>query len=305
MKETKDRNDSKLITGLLSLFSAASLAAGGYFIINGQNSEIKEVPSPEQLYTEDSPDDFNGDKIDLSNKSKGNDDNGEYTGITDPMLLSGQLYGWSNTWLPLADTPQGLPQSVEDAWQCDKTDFTNGEVSWEDASRLQGSAVFIPDLCVAVPYMETSKKPIYDAQGNEVKDSDGNTKYQLELPQAPLGTHYENYEKVGSDKGSAIIAQHVNRANGNWAGFALLRFVSKGTPIVVRDIDGNLYHYEVASTSLVNGVDMPNNTEVFRRDGEHRLNLITCSGAVLNGDFSKNFIVTAKLVDKDNIDRKK
>lgn len=56
---------------------------------------------------------------------------------------------------------------------------------------------------------------------------------------------------------------------------------------------------------MVNGVDMPNNTEVFRRDGEHRLNLITCSGEVLNGDFSKNFIVSSKLVDKDNIDRKK
>lgn len=133
----------------------------------------------------------------------------------------------------------------------------------------------------------------------------------LVLPDSPLSTWYENSVPIGGETdedgnrtGNSIVASHVNHIDGQeLAPFSRLNQVESGTPLSVRDHDGTVYEYEVVEMSLYERSAIPE--EYFRKDGEHQLHLVTCSGEIIeNNDandlayFEYNLVVTAELVEQ-------
>jgi hypothetical protein len=105
---------------------------------------------------------------------------------------------------------------------------------------------------------------------------------------------YEHGAAPGSDKGSAVLAGHVDsRRQGRGAMFAL-RNVEVGEPIRVRLADGTIVGYRVVAHELVAKAALPV-TELFSRAGPPRLTLITCGGDYDRGSggYQDNVVVTA------------
>jgi len=187
-----------------------------------------------------------------------------------------------------------IPSGVKDSWQCqDASGLKDGQLTWSQASRLSGSAIFIPDLCLAVPTVEA---PLGIA-------SDGSK--QLQLAPTPWATHYDQTPQPGSGAGNSIFASHVNYRSSAWGPFRLLREIDSGTPIVARNADGSYHVYTETDTREYDRAEVPNLDGMFRTDGPETLTLITCDTDDDGDDghfgqwsyFTNNLVVTASAVD--------
>lgn len=185
---------------------------------------------------------------------------------------------------------EDIPAGVQQAWECsDASSLKDGQLTWSQASRLSGPAIFIPSLCVAVPTVEA---PLDEA-----------TK-QLQLAPAPWAAHYDQTPHPGAGSGNAIFASHVNYGRNAWGPFRLLRTIEGGAPIVARNADGSYHVYAEVDTKEYDQDQTPNVEGMFRNDGPETLTLITCEASDDEKGtlgrwrrFDDNLVVTAASVD--------
>ena len=97
----------------------------------------------------------------------------------------------------------------------------------------------------------------------------------------------------GGTAGSAVIAGHVDSATQGLGVLAVLPQLVAGEPVVVRGPDGRAATYRVAARREYGKQDLPR--EVFRRDGDPQLVLITCGGVFdpVAGSYESNIVVYA------------
>lgn len=100
----------------------------------------------------------------------------------------------------------------------------------------------------------------------------------------------------GADAGSAVIAAHVASDQGA-APMAVLLDAAPGFTIEVTTRSGAVLQYRVDTVEQLGKERLPVD-ELFARDGQHRLRLITCAGAwdPVAGAFEDNVVATATLI---------
>ncbi len=98
----------------------------------------------------------------------------------------------------------------------------------------------------------------------------------MELPPAASTGWFEPGARVGADRGSAVIAGHVDQRRRPGA-FIRLRDVRVGQSIEVVDDRGTTHRFTVTERFQVEKELLPMG-ELFRRDGPPTLTLITCGG---------------------------
>ncbi|MGC5583496.1 sortase domain-containing protein [Ornithinimicrobium sp. W1665] len=121
---------------------------------------------------------------------------------------------------------------------------------------------------------------------------------QMRIPEdADRAGWYRFGPAPGSDQGSAVISGHVDDRSGPGA-FLALTDVSEGDEVVVEAADGSSTAYTVVSLRTVAKPELAVQ-EVFRRDGEPVLQLITCTGpwSPDTRRYTDNLVITAVPVD--------
>lgn len=126
----------------------------------------------------------------------------------------------------------------------------------------------------------------------------------LVLPDAPQGTWYEQTAEVGAEQGNSILAGHVNHSDTlDFSPWAQLHESERGMLIGVRDAEGDIFVYETTDMEIYSRQTLPD--EYFRKDGDHRLHLVTCSGEVMEDPeslggrhFEHNLVVSGELVEE-------
>lgn len=80
------------------------------------------------------------------------------------------------------------------------------------------------------------------------------------------------------DAGSAVLDGHVDFANYGAAVFWNLHLLAPGDTVQVVSTAGQTLTFTVTEVSTFDATDNSNIDEIFRRDDQPRLNLITCTG---------------------------
>ena len=100
---------------------------------------------------------------------------------------------------------------------------------------------------------------------------------EMEIPRSPGVVGWYRYGSAPGAPGSAVLAAHVA-----WGGrpgvFAELRLVSVGAVVEVEFSDGATRRFRVEALASYDKQGLPVQ-EVFRREGDPVLTLITCGGA--------------------------
>lgn len=126
---------------------------------------------------------------------------------------------------------------------------------------------------------------------------DGNGDMELP-PDAARAGWYRFGPTPGADAGATVIAAHSGSQATPRGPLRHLGDLSPGESIDITRADGTTLRYVVESAHLApkTTIDL---TEHFRREGEHRLVLITCAGtwAEDQRSYSDNAVVTAMLVE--------
>ena len=114
-----------------------------------------------------------------------------------------------------------------------------------------------------------------------------------------------NYSHVGwyrfgtlpGEKGSAVLAGHVNNGLSMPAVFARLDELEQGDDIYVTDGSGDELHFKVSQRAIYNFAE--NVPEVFNQDDDRYLKLITCTGTWQEElrTHDSRLVVTAVLAD--------
>lgn len=190
-----------------------------------------------------------------------------------------------------AGSPVPSASAMESAWACDdaSADARLGQLSWNQAQRVSGAAVFIPSVCMVTPLVGTSTV------------SEDNT-VQLQLPVPPLAAYYTASAPLGAPTGNSYIASHVNyyTATGalEWAPFKQVEAVTIGAPVLVRDAGENYYLYRASEQLVMKQTDALTDAsmqeKLFRTDGAPTLSLVTCVRTA-NG-WDSNRVLFAELV---------
>ena len=175
---------------------------------------------------------------------------------------------------------------------CDEYEKPDIEMHADQVDRLgeapidasyDGAGICIPELNIFSPLIAT------DTNGVE-----------LILPEPPSTTWYERTVPVGSDEGRSLLASHVNFGHGSAAPFSQLHKIEKGTPIIVRDFEGEDHAYRATEITVYDQQALPD--ELFSSEGDHELVLVTCSGpTVERGDeayFLYNLVVIAEPIEE-------
>lgn len=115
----------------------------------------------------------------------------------------------------------------------------------------------------------------------------------MEIPGATEAGWYHYGVRPGDGAGSAVIAGHVDHARQPGV-FIELRRLEVGSEIVVTDTEGVARQFVVAERYQVDKDSLPG-PELFRRDGQALLTLITCGGAFdrKQREYADNIIVRA------------
>lgn len=117
---------------------------------------------------------------------------------------------------------------------------------------------------------------------------------QMEIPdEGDRAGWYRHGPAPGSDQGSVVMASHVDTRTGPAAFFALTEVV-EGAEVVVELDDGTRTTYEVVGGEQVAKTDLAVD-EIFRRDGDPVLRLVTCTGewSPRMGHYTDNLVITA------------
>ncbi|WP_224389436.1 class F sortase [Pseudonocardia sp. ICBG1293] len=102
----------------------------------------------------------------------------------------------------------------------------------------------------------------------------------------------------GGGAGSAVIAGHVDSRTQGIGFLSVLPQLVAGEPVVVRGADGRAAEYRVVARREYGKHDLPR--EVFRRDGDPQLVLVTCGGVFdpAAGSYESNIVVYAVPADR-------
>jgi hypothetical protein len=118
---------------------------------------------------------------------------------------------------------------------------------------------------------------------------------QMDLPPNPdrLGW-YRFGPAPGEDRGSAMVAAHVDSRRYGLGQFSRLPEASLGDRVVVVLADGRTVEHEVVDVRSERKEVVPLDT-LFRRDGDPALVLVTCGGVydAGAGGYEDNVVVTA------------
>lgn len=99
--------------------------------------------------------------------------------------------------------------------------------------------------------------------------------------------------------GSTVIAGHVDSATEGLGFFAQLLRVKKGQQVQVRGAAGQRQTFRITSVRTVAQNALADDSRALTQTGEHRLVLITCTGAYRPGrGYESNLVVTATLVER-------
>lgn len=96
---------------------------------------------------------------------------------------------------------------------------------------------------------------------------------------------------LGDDTGTVLMAGHV-AWRGVRGSLRNLAHIDANAAIYTKNADGDLQAWQVTSIRAESRFDV--HDDLFTRDGEHVLVLVTCGGRVIDGHFEHNVIVTAK-----------
>lgn len=121
---------------------------------------------------------------------------------------------------------------------------------------------------------------------------------QMQIPEdADRAGWYRFGPAPGDDRGSTVISGHVDDRSGPGA-FLALTDVAEGDEVVVEAADGSRTAYTVVSLRTVAKPELAVQ-EVFRRDGDPVLQLITCTGpwSPETRRYTDNLVITAVPVD--------
>ena len=99
----------------------------------------------------------------------------------------------------------------------------------------------------------------------------------MEIPGAFEAGWYDRGPLPGDDRGSAVIAGHVDHRESPGV-FIDLRRLEVGEQVSVHDADGVQHGYTVTERFQIDKKQLPSR-ELFRRNGPPVLTLITCGGA--------------------------
>lgn len=114
-------------------------------------------------------------------------------------------------------------------------------------------------------------------------------------PDADIAGWYEFGPPPGSETGTSVIAAHVDSvASGGLGPFARLAELERGDQVSTTDADGRTTTFDVVSVEMVAKSDITWH-DVFTREGDPRLVLITCGGSWDSAaeHYSDNVLVTA------------
>ena len=100
--------------------------------------------------------------------------------------------------------------------------------------------------------------------------------------------------EAGDPFGSVVLAGHVDSATDGIGFFVRLLRVGPGEVVVLRG-DGHSASYQIGSVQSVPKDALATSSGAFDQTGDHRLVLITCTGAYdrARGGYDKNLVVTA------------
>ena len=118
------------------------------------------------------------------------------------------------------------------------------------------------------------------------------------LMELPADVKVAGWYRFGADPlsetGTTVIAAHVDSIEYGLGPFAGLKGLAAGTEIVVTMTSGEQVRYAIQSVTSVLKEQLPL-ADVFDRDGDPRLVLITCGGQFnyATGSYSDNIVVTA------------
>jgi hypothetical protein len=116
---------------------------------------------------------------------------------------------------------------------------------------------------------------------------------ELALPAADRAGWYRSGPGVETDRGSIVIAGHVDTWRGPGV-FLRLAELAPGDEITLTSADGGRRTFEVVGREVHEKADLPLG-RYFSRDGAPRLTLITCTGSFDRDDrgYRDNLVVTA------------
>lgn len=117
---------------------------------------------------------------------------------------------------------------------------------------------------------------------------------EMEIPEDPDRAGWYRYGPApGDDLGSVVVAGHIDDTAGPGP-FLELTGVSEGVEVVVELADGSRTAYRVVGGEQVAKPDLAVD-ELFRRDGEPVLRLVTCAGdwSPRAGNYTDNLVITA------------
>jgi Sortase domain len=118
---------------------------------------------------------------------------------------------------------------------------------------------------------------------------------QMELPADPAVLGWYRYGPApGADRGSVVLAGHVDSRRYGVGPLARLRQSGVGDEVLVRTAAGVQVRYRVTDVQSVPKQRLALG-ELFRRDGPHELFLVTCGGDFdrSRGGYRDNVVVTA------------
>lgn len=118
---------------------------------------------------------------------------------------------------------------------------------------------------------------------------------QMEIPdEADRAGWYRHGPAPGDDTGSVVVAAHVDTTTGPGE-FLALTGVSEGDEVVVEMADGTSTAYRIVGGEQVAKTDLAAD-EIFRRDGNHVLRLVTCTGdwSPQTARYTDNLVISAE-----------
>ena len=121
------------------------------------------------------------------------------------------------------------------------------------------NTVYIPDLGVLLPFKDAGQ-------------SDG----WLELERGVTNSGVRFKDGGTFERGSTVIAAHVNDRNLNLGPFAELRSVTEGMLVIVTDENGVPHRYKATALDYYYKDNLP--AEVWDTEGPPMMTLVTCGG---------------------------
>lgn len=118
---------------------------------------------------------------------------------------------------------------------------------------------------------------------------------QMELPVDPaVAGWYRHGPGIDADSGNVVIAAHVDAVGYPIGPMAGLRDLGAGVVVEIEASDGSRQEYEIASVVTYDKKALPA-AEIFSRDGEPGLVLITCGGPFdsSTGSYRDNVVAVA------------